>query len=446
MLNTPAIYGVGAGTDTVSIAAPSFTWSGVATQQFTALNSLTGVTTTALPGGQIAGGLLPANGIGHLDINAGTIVLGYGPQAQPNDQVLLQRFVAGFGNVALNATRQITANNQSGLTVFQNGLALSQTASGLGATGALGNLTLNAPLITTQSAAVLDLTAGGTLKLVSPGPVASTSVVSLGGQIDAIAGTVDIGTAIALRAGQFNVTAQNGIDVAGTAAIDLSGRPVTFSDQTRFAPAGTLAFESTAGSITLETGSRIDVSATGASAGSVAFSALAGGVALDGTLVGAANPGQTGGSFTVIAGTLATTTQVGKCGGGRQRVRQHQCGPERRRLHRRAQLRAGHRCRTAGRHTDRQPRHRQRHRRRAAGRRANRAGDGRPRRDRCDRHDRRLRHRAGRDLAAGADRSDAGRHRSARRACDADRGRLLWQPDRRRQPRTCDAGGHHPAR
>ncbi len=310
VLNTPAIYGVGAGTDTVSIAAPSFTWSGVATQQFTALNSLTGVTTTALPGGQIAGGLLPANGIGHLDINAGTIVLGYGPQAQPNDQVLLQRFVAGFGNVALNATRQITANNQSGLTVFQNGLALSQTASGLGATGALGNLTLNAPLITTQSAAVLDLTAGGTLKLVSPGPVASTSVVSLGGQIDAIAGTVDIGTAIALRAGQFNVTAQNGIDVAGTAAIDLSGRPVTFSDQTRFAPAGTLAFESTAGSITLETGSRIDVSATGASAGSVAFSALAGGVALDGTLVGAANPGQTGGSFTVIAGTLATTTQA----------------------------------------------------------------------------------------------------------------------------------------
>ncbi len=141
-------------------------------------------------------------------------------------------------------------------------------------------------------------------------PAATAPVATLGGQIDLAAGSITIATALALPAGQLTATAQGGIDVGAAGTIDLSGRTVSFFEQTRAAPGGTLAFESTAGSITLDPGSVLDVGAQNAAAGSIAFNALSGTVALDGTLLGNAGVGQAGGSFTVIAGTLASALQA----------------------------------------------------------------------------------------------------------------------------------------
>jgi filamentous hemagglutinin family protein len=309
VLNTPAIYGVGAATDTASITAPQFTWSGVQSQFTNQLGNLQD--SSATPGGQIAAGLA-GHAIGQLSITAGTIVLGYGPQTQPNDQLVLQRDIAGFDNVTLAGTSEITANNQSGLTVYANQQQVNAAGSG-------GNLNLVSPLITSDDGAVLNLAAGGAVNLQAPvgvAPAATANVATLGGEISIVSSTTEVSTAVALHGGQFNITAQSGIDVASAASIDLSGAAVHLIDQTAYAPGGTLAFESTTGSITLDTGSRINMSATGTSAGSVSFNALAGGVAVDGTLLGSANAGQTGGSFTVIAGTLATSTQASNVAAG----------------------------------------------------------------------------------------------------------------------------------
>ena len=304
VLNTPAIYGVGTASDNVSISAPRITWSGIGVQVTT--NSGT-QTVSTLPGGQIAAGLSGAPETS-LSLNAGTILLGNAPGALTDNQNVLQRDVAGFTTVSLNATTEITANNKSALGVY-----VSEPVVGKAGTG--GTLNLNAPLITTDSAAVLNLQAGSAVNLMAPTALSATGpVTTLGGQINIVSGSVRVDTAVALPAGQFDVTAQDAIGVSGS--IDLSGRTIHIADKSVQLGGGTLAFESTAGSIALATGSRIDVSAPGAAAGSLSFNALAGAVALDGSLAGTVPSGQTGGSFSVVAGTLSTSTLAANVAAG----------------------------------------------------------------------------------------------------------------------------------
>jgi filamentous hemagglutinin family protein len=303
VLNTPAIYGVGTASDVASITAPQFTWNGVGTQNFLQVGQ--GFTNaSALPGGQVAAALGQSSGT--LQISAGTIVLGYGPQTQANDQVMLNRVIDGFANVVLQASSEITANNQGALAVYAR-------QDVYGAPGSGGNLTLITPLLTTASSAVLDITAGGALAVQSPSatpPGATGSVTALGGQIDLAANSATIDTAVALPSGQFTVTAQQDIDIGAAATIDLSGRIVRLLDQTTTSPGGTLALESTAGNIDLSAGATLSVSgpASGAAAGSLALSALAGDVEIDATLLGSAATSQISGSFSVIAGTLSLAT------------------------------------------------------------------------------------------------------------------------------------------
>ncbi len=308
VLNTPAIYGIGTATDQAVISAPNFTWNGVATQNATNVGPTFAINASALPGAQIAQGLqgeAAGTPSGTLAIEAGTITLGYAPQTQANDQLQLDRLIAGFGNVVLQASQEITANNQSSLSVYAQQTTYGQP--GLG-----GNLSLLAPLVTTDDAAVLKLTAGGALTL-APGaatPAATGTVSTLGGEIDLTATSVGISTSVALPAGALTIVAQNGITFGAGSTVDLAGRATPLLDKTVFSEGGTLSAESTAGTISLDAAgtagaaSLIDVSSPGAAAGGITLSALAGEVVLDGDLRGAAPSGQTGGSFTVLAGTL----------------------------------------------------------------------------------------------------------------------------------------------
>ena len=289
VLNTPAIYGVGSSGDTASILSAGFTWSGIQ---------------GAAPGGQIAAGLTGPGSDTFLVQTTGAITLGYGPQTQPNDQVQLDRTVAGFAKVELRSASEITANNKSSLSVYQNQQVIGQPGTG-------GTLSLIAPLVTTDSAAVLVLAAGGAVNLAAPAtlaPASTAGVTTLGGEIDIAAPAVSISTAVALPSGRLSLTAAGDLSFLPGSVADLSGRTVHLLDQTIYSPGGTLVAESTAGNI--ELAGLADVSSPGAAAGSLSFSALAGDLDLGGTLRGAASAGQTPGSITLLSATLSTTTSV----------------------------------------------------------------------------------------------------------------------------------------
>ena len=352
VLNTPAIYGYGvttSGTTTTtttvngvtttsstadtaqdagnaSITAPNLTWGGVlSTNVVSATQTLTA---SVAPGGRLAGAggisttsTSTANGTTtqvavadtltltdaqSLDINATkTLDLGYGPNAQINDQVSLARLAVGYQNVTLSAGTDITANNQSSLTVYQDVAQFGQAGTG-------GNLALVSPLITAQSGAVLGLTAGGNFNANNAGAAgaATTGVTTLGAEIDITAGTVDTSTAFALPSGKLSITAQTAIDLAAGTDIDLSGRNTKLFDQTAESAGGTLilqAFAGDNGSIVEDAGANIDVSSPDADAGSVTAIASGGSVAFNGSLSGSATGSNIAGSFSVFAGTLATT-------------------------------------------------------------------------------------------------------------------------------------------
>jgi filamentous hemagglutinin family protein len=321
VLNTPAIYGYGISTTTtsasgsvttlttdpgnVTIKAPSFTWSGVSTEQ----QLQTGTTTvSASPGGQLAGSVPLSNGsmtlagAAGLTIDANTIDLGYGPETQVDDQVVLNRLAVGFGTVTLQASQEITANNQSSLSVFA-----TQTTYGQPGTG--GDLTLATPLVTAASGAVLDLTAGDTLSAGSGGatPAATGTISTLGATIDLTADTVDTSTAFAFPSGKISILAADGIDLASGTNLDLSGRAIKLFDQTAYSTGGTLIMEadaSNAGSITEDDGAAINVSANHANAGSVTATAGDGEVSFNGSLLGTSSGGYSSGGFTVYALSL----------------------------------------------------------------------------------------------------------------------------------------------
>jgi hypothetical protein len=316
VLNAPAIYGYGISTTgngsttndagNISITAPRFTWSGVASFDTLQTGSLTAV--SAAPGGQLSGSAISADGTSTLTgaaglvVNAGTIVLGYGPSVQVDDQVTLDRLALGFGAVTLNASAEITANNQSSLSVFATQDVYGQPGTG-------GDLTLSSPLITASSGAVLGLTAGGTITASDPGTLqaATGSISTLGATIDLTADSVVTSTSFALPSGKLAINAADSIDLNAGTAIDLSGRAVKLFDQTAYSTGGTLALAAdpaNAGSIDEAVGASIDVSSPGANAGSISAVAPGGAVVFDGTLSGSAIAGKQGGEFTIAAVAL----------------------------------------------------------------------------------------------------------------------------------------------
>lgn len=294
VLNAPAIYGYGAASDSDSITARNFTWSGVAG---TSVNSNSNtLAISSAPGAQIAGSA--SHVIGNLSINAGTITLGYGTAAQPNNQLTLDRLASGFATVALNATAEITANNKSALAVYQ-------TVPTYGSAGVGGTLVLDTPILSAGSGAVLGLTAGDQV-LAQGTPGKTASIASLGGEIDVTAGSITLDTAVALASGRLSLLADQAITLGAAAAIDLAGRSVSIFDQTSYSRGGTLSAESRAGSITLASGAVVDVSATQAAAGLVSLSALAGKVDDAASIKAGASAGSTAGRVSIAAGTLAS--------------------------------------------------------------------------------------------------------------------------------------------
>ena len=133
IINTPAIYGFGGASDVATISADTIVWNGIS-----AVDGQSGASVSSLPGGTVTNG--PGSGSGTLDLNAQNIVLGYSTLDLPQRDVPLSRLALGFSTVNLNASSEITANNQGSLAVYQ-----SQQVYGQAGTG--GTLNLTTPLL-----------------------------------------------------------------------------------------------------------------------------------------------------------------------------------------------------------------------------------------------------------------------------------------------------------
>jgi len=296
VINTPAIYGYGTPSDVATIAAGTITWNGVST-----INPVTNVEQTTLPGGQVA--TAPDIGFGTLDLDAQTIVFGYSDLDEPLRNVPLDRLAAGFSTVNLNASTEITANNQGSLAVYQ-------AVPDFGQAGVGGTLNVNTPLLTAAPEAVIGFTAGGDINVLpAPGVADAQNLASpaAGGEVDLTGQDISIQSAVILPSGKLNLQAAQNISFGAASLVDLAGETTTNVNQTVDGFGGDLIADSANGDVTQDAGSVIDVGAAQNNAGSVsiaATAAAAGDVSLLGTLTGGADAGYSSGSFSISAQNL----------------------------------------------------------------------------------------------------------------------------------------------
>ena len=295
VLDTPAVYGAGAGSDVVTITTNTVVWNGIANVQGIANTSDT--TYTSAPAGPVIPHG-PGTGSGTLNIVANQIVFGYSSADEPQNITSLDRLVLGFSTVNLTATQQITANSKGSFSVY-----LSQTTPG-SYTG--GNLNLSTPVLTGSPDSVLSYKAGGALTLTTPNgelPIASMTD-SLGAEINLAGTTITDSTSIIAASGKVTLTANGNITLNSGSLIDVSGLSVSMFDQQVPTFGGDVVLESTTGNIAQASTSIINVSAISANAGSITLTAMgasAGQVSLAGTLLGSTTGDFNAGSFTIRA-------------------------------------------------------------------------------------------------------------------------------------------------
>ena len=116
VFDSPAVYGAGTGTNSVTITTSTLIWNGLAQLGLALGTSNTIVYTNTPAGPVIAGG--PGTGSGTLNIVANEIIFGYAPQDERQNITSLDRLVLGFSTVNLTATQEITANSKGSFSVY----------------------------------------------------------------------------------------------------------------------------------------------------------------------------------------------------------------------------------------------------------------------------------------------------------------------------------------
>lgn len=291
VLNTPAIYGWGENSSAV-LAADKLVWNGIATGSGTAEDPYTSLPPPPVqPGGA-------GTGSGRLTFDAREIHFGYDPLARAQDGAEVERLALGFSDVNLIASSKVTANNRGILSIYQSG---TDEASFAG-----GNLTITTPLLTADSGSMIDIRAGGAIRVSASGETADPSLQKeLGGEIRLSGSTVALDTTVALPSGRLVIAADGDITLGDRALVDLAGRGVTFYDVTKHSWGGSLELESRTGSIAQASGSIIDVSADNNDAGSIRVAATQGTATFGGTLHGDAGGGNDSGSFSLAVDRIA---------------------------------------------------------------------------------------------------------------------------------------------
>ncbi len=301
VINSPAIYGFGSGTDVATIKANTIVWNGDAAFPGSAGTS---IPISSPPGVVVKNGA--GTGAGALEFDAKTIILGVSALDRPVAGLTLNRLTLGFATVSLNAATEVTSNNQGTLAVYQ------AKGASYGAADTGGVLDINTPLLTAGNAAVTAFTAGGAINVATPEGIAPAKALAentAGGEIDLNAPAVTIDSAIILPSGKLDIqTAQTTTDptFGGNADINLAGATGTVLGHATYGAGGSLVVESSGGNISEAPGAVIDVSAVNNNAGAVTLTAMGkgqGAVTVDGKLIGGssgAHPGSAG-AFNVRA-------------------------------------------------------------------------------------------------------------------------------------------------
>ncbi|MBR2688369.1 MAG: filamentous hemagglutinin family protein, partial [Aquamicrobium sp.] len=291
VLNTPAIYGWGDSGTSAVLAADTLVWNGIASGSGTVENPYTSLKPPAVrPGGA-------GTGLGHLTFNARAIHFGYDPLARSQSSADLERLVLGFSGVDMIASEKMTANNRGIVSFYQSGTDAASYAG--------GNLTITTPLFTADGGAMIDIRAGGEIRVRAAGAATAPSARSdLGGEIRLKGSTITLDTTVALPSGRLIMGAQGDIVFGDRAIVDLAGRAISFYEVKKYSWGGSLEMESSAGRIIQAAGSVIDVSARSNNAGSVKASATNGTATFDGVLRGETGGGHDAGGFSLSANII----------------------------------------------------------------------------------------------------------------------------------------------
>jgi len=223
---------------------------------------------------------------GLLTIQANTVAIGNNAFA-----------IRGYANTDLIANRVLRAVGTSGQLVVDQ------------------NLTLNAGLIDTASAASASYKSYGIMTLTQvANPVTPLSAPGMGGQLNFSAANIVDSAQVDAPSGKVVMTGTNGVDISG-GQITTAGNGVVFGSTTAYAPGGTIALSGS--EVTVKNGAILDVSAVGASAGTLLITAGAVNIAnTPDTLKGGAVAGidgvaQTQGQFSLYTNQAGTSDWFG---------------------------------------------------------------------------------------------------------------------------------------
>ncbi|MBU6302267.1 MAG: filamentous hemagglutinin family protein [Verrucomicrobia bacterium] len=218
------------------------------------------------------------------------------------------------GSLVLDAAEIALQADSYRVERFQNvQLAASSLilSSGVGSFSVPGRLELATPLLTSAGAASTDILADGMLELISSTAPTSGATASggLGAKLNLTGQSVSLDGNISLPSGSLSVLARTGdatLGLSKAAAINLTGRALTFLDETRYTNAGSVGITADLGSVSLGSLSTIDLSATGSGdAGSLSVRTVNGSFDLNGTILGSAAAGRNTGSFRLDAARVS---------------------------------------------------------------------------------------------------------------------------------------------
>jgi filamentous hemagglutinin len=222
--------------------------------------------------------------VSSLSLNANEIWVGEGA-------LLLD----GFASVNFNAVNDITFR-------------------GIGSLNTGGNLNFSSARITTSyytdantpyTAANFQITAGGTVTIAKSGRQPDTTSAP-GGTLGITAAAIDDSGIVDVSSGYITFTATGSGPGSG---IFLGSGSEILARGCAYAPGGNVQLNTGNGALTMEQGALIDVTAgSQGDAGSISIAAPVGGASLQGTFAGAAQPGGTGGSFSLDTYNLGDGT------------------------------------------------------------------------------------------------------------------------------------------
>ncbi|TPQ25994.1 filamentous haemagglutinin family protein [Methylomonas koyamae] len=203
-----------------------------------------------------AGNQQTADGNGHLDLSADTVVMGKGLFT-----------LAGFDKANLTANKVFTASNVGSLQVGKD-------------------LNLNAGLLTADGGSKLTVNVGGQANVIGLSGGATTAN-GFGGAIEFTADTISFNAKALLPSGSLGLTALKGDVILGNqASIDLAGRKVVFADKAVYTSGGHFRAVADHGIVKTGADSLVNVNSggNGAAGGSVEFAAAEKSVVLLGKL------------------------------------------------------------------------------------------------------------------------------------------------------------------